>query len=232
MSVHQQVSIITDGEVLDKLKKYTFTQYQSIFHILIVMFLFSNGCARYHPWYHNGYRSMDYMLDRVRDALDMTTMEAGFGLGVKLRAGILNTGYYQGNGFFGLRGGKIGMQSDAEYLFLTPYPKTDLAGETIPSRICRNEYYSSKNVTPLTSIFPPNTIVDSKSHDYMENAPTSAYFQIEMAVGLGPTLRIGFNPAEILDFLLGFAGVDILSDDYGRHRDDFLTSRKVLNKDK
>jgi hypothetical protein len=39
------------------------------------------------------------------------------------------------------------------------------------------------------------------------------YTQIEAVVALGPSFRFGFNPAELLDFLLGWFGVDIFHDD-------------------
>ena len=40
------------------------------------------------------------------------------------------------------------------------------------------------------------------------------YFtQIEVAAGFGLVTRVGFNPGELLDFFLGFAGVDLYDDD-------------------
>jgi hypothetical protein len=41
------------------------------------------------------------------------------------------------------------------------------------------------------------------------------YTQIEAAAGLWYTVRLGFNPGELLDFLLGWTTIDILSDDVG-----------------
>ncbi|MDE0838730.1 MAG: hypothetical protein OSB41_06700 [Kiritimatiellae bacterium] len=39
------------------------------------------------------------------------------------------------------------------------------------------------------------------------------YTQMELAVGVGLTLRLGFNPGELLDLLLGFASLDLYGDD-------------------
>jgi len=39
------------------------------------------------------------------------------------------------------------------------------------------------------------------------------YTQIEAVFGLGFTVRAGFNPGELLDFLLGWFGIDIYGDD-------------------
>lgn len=37
--------------------------------------------------------------------------------------------------------------------------------------------------------------------------------QIEVSTGIGGTLRFGFNPFELLDFILGWTTIDIFSDD-------------------
>jgi len=41
------------------------------------------------------------------------------------------------------------------------------------------------------------------------------YTQIELAGGLFSSFRIGFNPGEVIDLLLGFLRVDIFDDDIG-----------------
>ena len=48
--------------------------------------------------------------------------------------------------------------------------------------------------------------------------PYSYYTQIEMAAGLGGTLRLGVNPGEFVDFLLGWTTLDIFDDDPGRRK--------------
>ena len=43
---------------------------------------------------------------------------------------------------------------------------------------------------------------------------TLAYLtQVEAVVGLGPSIRLGFNPGELLDFILGWVTLDIFNDD-------------------
>ena len=39
------------------------------------------------------------------------------------------------------------------------------------------------------------------------------YTQMELAIGVGLTLRVGFNPGELLDLLVGFASLDLYGDD-------------------
>ena len=50
---------------------------------------------------------------------------------------------------------------------------------------------------------------------WRENNKSNLY-QIDLTVALGLSLRVGFNPAELLDFVLGWFGSDILDDDVGR----------------
>ena len=46
----------------------------------------------------------------------------------------------------------------------------------------------------------------------------SYYTQIEAVVGAGPSVRLGFNPGELLDFILGWTTIDIYKDDLERSK--------------
>ncbi|TGM53629.1 hypothetical protein EHQ97_17335 [Leptospira adleri] len=46
-----------------------------------------------------------------------------------------------------------------------------------------------------------------------EGYPKSFLFQIEVYLGIYYGVRIGVNPAELVDFLLGLAGLDLMEDD-------------------
>ncbi|EQA45222.1 hypothetical protein LEP1GSC050_3251 [Leptospira broomii serovar Hurstbridge str. 5399] len=46
-----------------------------------------------------------------------------------------------------------------------------------------------------------------------DDYPKAFLFQLELYVGARYGIRIGFNVAELLDFLIGFTGLDILEDD-------------------
>jgi len=39
------------------------------------------------------------------------------------------------------------------------------------------------------------------------------YTELEIVLGLGPSLRLGFNPGEFADFILGWFGIDFFADD-------------------
>jgi hypothetical protein len=43
--------------------------------------------------------------------------------------------------------------------------------------------------------------------------PKTYIYQIELAIGIYAGIRIGFNPAELLDFVLGFTTYDLYNDD-------------------
>jgi hypothetical protein len=55
--------------------------------------------------------------------------------------------------------------------------------------------------------------------------PAPYYSQIEVVAAAGVSLRIGFNPGELLDFFLGWFGVDIYHDDLSKR-----TARRLLKK--
>ena len=48
---------------------------------------------------------------------------------------------------------------------------------------------------------------------YTRGEPASYYTQIEVAGGLGLAIRLGFNPGELVDFIVGFSGGDLFGDD-------------------
>ena len=46
-----------------------------------------------------------------------------------------------------------------------------------------------------------------------DGTPLYYYAQMEAVIGLGPSIRLGFNPGEVLDFVLGWFTIDIFNDD-------------------
>ena len=51
-----------------------------------------------------------------------------------------------------------------------------------------------------------------RSGPTLQGSP-ALYTQLEVVIGLGGTLRLGFNPGVLLDFLLGWFTIDISYDD-------------------
>jgi hypothetical protein len=117
----------------------------------------------------------------------------------------------------GLRNGEFiclsrGEGGDAEALFIPIYICEDgvlfsmeeaMAGED------RRKRYDTVGQVPFvtTGTF------------WRSDVPAHYYSQIEVVVGLGPSVRLGFNPGEFLDFLLGWFGVSIYGDDREAERE-------------
>jgi hypothetical protein len=57
--------------------------------------------------------------------------------------------------------------------------------------------------------------------------PSAGHYwtNIEVSAAFGFGARLGFNPGEMLDFLLGFAGLDLYSDDLSHRSASAATTR-------
>ncbi len=160
-----------------------------------------------------------YMIDRRRDAADMFTATIGTGAGVKARAGVLQVGLLANHDAAGLRGGTVGYWkwktpelldsvSDFDWLVVPLYsfgvecfhPATHGVAE-------RSKGFDTEKWLPILTM--PMSDVCSLS------APGQVphYLQCELVAGVGVTIRLGFNPGELLDFVLGWTTIDIFNDD-------------------
>ncbi len=159
--------------------------------------------------------STPYMIDRRRDAADIVTLGVGAGLGAKARVGFLQTGLLVEKDLIALRGGefvRIGVNrngehwvGDADFLFvyfeafkpqalMPPYPQR---GKTFKTEF---EW----------SWIPFVHLVDGGHND----PPCYSYpTQIDVVGALGGSVRVGVNPGELLDFVLGWTTLDIYKDD-------------------
>jgi hypothetical protein len=162
-----------------------------------------------------------YLGDRWRDAGDIFTCSVGGGAGGRLRAGPLHVGVMADIGTMGLRGGSLqaGLGYDAgelEFLGLPLghvmdlQPKYCFCAEVYEPGSLRGKGYRAFSGLPLvtTTIYVEEGRVARRFHPYLT--------QLEFEAGILFVPRIGFNPGELLDFLLGWGGVDIFHDDLGR----------------
>lgn len=202
--------------------------------LVCALFFFCSGCA-----------TSGYFADRGRDAADIFTFTVGKGAGLSGRAGPVHCGFYLGKDRVGLRSGEFKADwnnqpdpvwaglfdpflllpggegvSFGEDIYIGKKPSTD-GGEDIS--LLRGKRYYSPGVCPF--IFLPQTgqEMPGKSNPYLGRLDDSSYpyhflTQVELAVGLGLTIRVGVNPGEMLDFLLGWVGLDLYSDDLSRRR--------------
>ena len=170
--------------------------------------------------------STPYATDRGRDAADIFTVAVGTGAGVKARVSFINVGAFSNADKQGLRGGqyfavpKDYRRGDMPQEFTSPIPlgkgfvplcHADQFDHHLPAlpnslRHARGKSVNAYSIIPFTA--------------WPENRGTKlAYLcQLEAAVGLGGTLRIGFNPGELLDFILGWTTIDIFDDDLERRK--------------
>lgn len=174
-----------------------------------------------------------YMVDRGRDVADIFTVAVGVGAGVKARVGPATVGAIANVDVVGLRNG----------LILDPYDaNVDLQSLVVPLPPCvadsppylsfgfeafqlRAPCGSRESLGMIAqSGFPfITTTLVSGSNQAPLSARLKYWTQIEAAAGLGPSIRIGFNSGELLDFILGWITIDIYKDDIGRKKSNKIS---------
>lgn len=164
--------------------------------IHICIFFLCSGCAG-----TNG-----YFADRGRDAADIFTLTAELGIGAKARVGTLTTGLLLDKGIGGLRGGQLvitgterqkGLPEDLDlYFFCTG-----------------TEWFNSCRETGFKRGKDFGTGFGFLFWSMPIHKAPFYYTEIEAVIALGPGMRVGFNPGELIDFILGWGGIDIFQDD-------------------
>lgn len=180
---------------------------------LVCVVAFGGGCA-----------SSPYLKDRQRDLADIVTVTAGAGAGVKGRVGPIQIGLMFNCAEAGLRGGEFvaaapfekaeaGIPKSLDLLFFAYGIETFNGGPLAPER---GKSFHALTVAYLTAPVPEGWI-NSKAKRTAEGpakySPVPYWTEIEAAVGVGGTLRLGLNPGELLDFLIGWTTLDIFGDD-------------------
>ena len=150
-----------------------------------------------------------YASDRLRDAADVVTLTWGLGAGVQPRVGPLTTGLMANAEYGGLRGGCIDAWSGRlDHWFVFAFgSQTWPVGE--PSR---RRGKAMPWIVTQTAWWP--YVVPPPKGDTIP-VPASYFTDLELQVGLGVSVRLGCNPIEFGDFLLGWCGLDLYGDDLG-----------------
>lgn len=200
--------------------------------VVIVFLLSCAGCA-----------TSGYLVDRKRDAMDMVTCTAGSGLGTSVRVGPLHCGLFFGRDRVGIRGGEVrgqlGRADDLwaglfDPLLLLPggegvcFYEDVFLGEAKSSKHPleisrrRGKRYFGSGICPFV-VLPQQAELPGRRNPYesylnQEHYPWHYLTAIEVSVGVGGSVRLGVNPGEMADFLLGWFGIDIFSDDLSRRR--------------
>ena len=166
--------------------------------LAVIALLSCSGCAT------------AYMADRGRDAADIFTATVGLGAGGNARVGPVQAGLCYSFDQAGLRGGRLQKMPHDPY---APIPYVSQANFLLLSiESFSTHAKGEKGGRRGKSYFAGGALCFTVA----ETLPY--YTQIEVVAGLGPTVRLGFNPGELVDFVLGWTTLDLFGDDLGRRR--------------
>jgi hypothetical protein len=179
--------------------------------LLIGLVAVLSGCATHNYW-----------TDRLHDAADMVTLTGGVGAGAKGRVGPLHAGLLWNVGCVGLRGGSfetdldvghhvMGLR-DRDYLVWAEESFQGGGGDTWPNLVDRRKHFDARGYPLLSLVHETNIDGDREFTSH----PFYYYTQVEAVVGLVLTVRVGANPGEMVDFILGWTTLDIFDDDLAR----------------
>lgn len=186
----------------------------------------------------SGCSSNAYLSDRGHDFADIATITISTGCGAKARVGPIHTGLIGHSDLAGLRGGSFfsGQLYDHGQDFECPLPllqmdmnrcvmssvedfHAHMTGEEDNPVTLRHKAYSAWNSIPLvTTEFKP-----SSPQLKRDTVPDAALFhpywtQVEVAADAFAGARVGLNPGELVDFILGWVGIDFFDDDLGARK--------------
>ena len=191
---------------------------KALFQILAVVAIAATACGCASPYFTN----------RGHDAADIFTATAGVGLGAQARVGPVHAGLGLFVDMVGFRGGAFQKNLDDGFgldfdgaIFPAPSPcgknpyftSSAFNAEGIAKLRGKGLFAASAVPFVTTRLWPQ----PEEENDYEEH-PLSRrnihYFtQIDCYLALAGGIRLGFNPGELLDFILGWTTLDIFGDD-------------------
>ena len=171
----------------------------------IVLAGLSAGCA-----------TPGYWTDRARDGADILTVTVGSGFGAKVQVGPIRTGLLLNSDLYGLRGGAFGNQSG------DPGPHFSPTSQEIYIIVGLQDVYRSK----ISAVAQRNKDFSRGLVPHTPDESPASRTQLSVVIGALVSVRAGFNPGELLDFLLGWANIDIYDDDLKQTRLDRALEQK------
>ena len=180
--------------------------------VLLALAMVGSGCG-----------ACGYMADRRRDAGDMFTATIGRGGGATARVGPLHAGLYYGEDRIGLRCGECfwtHKRYDDTSMTLDPLivlpnvgggPWAFWGDRFERGRVAelRGKAHYVDGICPFLC-FPRLSESDVRVG---RRFPVQYLTQIEIALGFVKTVRLGINPGEVLDFVIGWTTFDVFADD-------------------
>jgi len=162
-----------------------------------------------------------YFVDRGRDVADIFTATAGMGAGAKVQLGPLQTGVIANADLAGLRGGKLFVYDNSNEIGFPDSGDLEaiLYGTSwfLYDRHRNKKFHDGPYMLPIWDHgevpFP-----FCRRPSYPRKSCPAYYTQIEATGGLLGTVRLGFNPGELLDFIFGWTTIDIYNDDIEKRK--------------
>lgn len=178
--------------------------------LLILVAVVSTGCA-----------TSPYFADRGRDALDVITVGVGMGGGAKAKAGPVQAGLLFDAGWVPLiRGGEVlpdlhGSVGVPEELDIQLFP--GVAFERTETGRNRGKDFCSAGLFIASEDSPWLPRTDPHPYTPSVHPPGPIcwpyYTQVEVVGGVLWPVRLGINPGELVDFILGWTTIDLFNDD-------------------
>ena len=162
---------------------------------------FASGCA-----------TAPYLQDRGRDAADVFSVTVGYGVGIRTQVGPLATSIGLIKDVAGVMSGSALWSTSASPMSIgTLYLDfVDGNNRTDTTRLRKKRYEQAHFAfLPFAYCEPSFPYFNPNECHYLT--------KLELAAGLGPSLRIAFNPVEFADFLLGLFTIDLFGDDISGH---------------
>jgi len=182
---------------------------------------FVSGCAS----------TKAYFVDRGRDAGDIVSVAVGTGLGAKLRVSSISLGLLAHEGSVaGLNAGCLFAGPPGKYcndlqFFCCGNQLVEPPGSKERLKKFRARQFdgflgmSGEDDEGTWCLLPPFIFTPMIPFRQKVNEKAPYYYtHIEAVVAAGVSLRVGFNPGELVDFVLGCVGIDIMGDDLDRKR--------------
>jgi hypothetical protein len=172
-----------------------------------------------------------YLVDRGLDAADVFTGTVGMGFGAKARVGPLQAGALYNIDMWGARNGEWAGLPWYEVCTrdgLFPFPARWIGYYEQESGRFGDERFAH-DCEDATSWERGKDFVAHAPLPFLGVSKQPAYYtQIDIVVGVFGSLRLGFNPGELLDFIVGWTTLDIYGDDLGKeNRTTPRTLRRV-----
>lgn len=155
-----------------------------------------------------------YLADRNNDLKDVFTVEVGYGLGARVRAGSMHVGLAGAVSTLGL--------SNGEFFQNIPNHMTEEECPTVVELTSTSVEYSPKGrlnkpyrvrwSQPLVSSPEGLPLGDGTSRATKGIHPY--YSELRITVAAGAALTLGFNVGEFADYIMGWFHYDIYGDDY------------------